>query len=132
MKRRKTLASLAGLATTLACPRIGASAVPTEKAPAVIGPDPNTRAPKFKMPPLACDTHTHIFGPDSKYPYSESRTYTPPEAPLEMFKALHDKLRIERCVVVNPRFTASTTALLRMPLRKAAAATAVWLTSMMR
>jgi predicted TIM-barrel fold metal-dependent hydrolase len=53
------------------------------------------------MPPLACDAHTHIFGPDSKYPYSDSRTYTPPEAPLAMFKSLHDKLGIERCVIVN-------------------------------
>ena len=101
MDRRSTLASLAGLAASAVVPGALAVALPTEKAPAILGPDPNPHTPKFRMPPLACDTHAHIFGPDSKYPYSPTRTYTPPEAPLEMFKALHAKLGIERCVVVN-------------------------------
>ena len=67
----------------------------------IAGPDPNTRIPKFKLPPLACDAHTHIFGPGDKYPYAPGRAYTPPDAPLEMFRALHEKLGIERAVIVN-------------------------------
>lgn len=100
MDRRSTLATIAALAAAGA-KHAFATALPTEKAPATLGPHPNPHTPKFRMPPLACDTHTHIFGPDSKYPYSPTRTYTPPEAPLAMFKALHEKLGIERCVVVN-------------------------------
>jgi len=50
--------------------------------PTIPGPDPDTRTPKFKLPALACDAHTHIFGPGDKYPYALGRPYTPPDAPL--------------------------------------------------
>jgi 2-pyrone-4,6-dicarboxylate lactonase len=33
-------------------------------------PDPHTRKPKVKPPPLACDAHCHVFGPASKFPYA--------------------------------------------------------------
>jgi 2-pyrone-4,6-dicarboxylate lactonase len=65
------------------------------------GPDPNPRTPTFKLPPFACDAHTHIFGPGSKYPYAPDRSYTPPDAPLSAFRALHKKLGIRRAVIVN-------------------------------
>ena len=69
--------------------------------PTIPGPDPDTKTPKFKLPPLACDAHCHIFGPDSKYPYAADRPYTPPDAPLEDFRALHAKLGVGRAVIVN-------------------------------
>jgi predicted TIM-barrel fold metal-dependent hydrolase len=69
------------------------------KKPTVPGPDPDTRTPKFKLPPLACDAHTHIFGPGAKYPYVGS--YIPPDAPLEDFQKLHRVLGIGRAVIVN-------------------------------
>jgi 2-pyrone-4,6-dicarboxylate lactonase len=65
------------------------------------GPDPNPRTPAFRLPPLACDAHTHIFGPGDKYPYAPDRSYTPPDAPLSAFQALHRKLGIGRAVIVN-------------------------------
>jgi predicted TIM-barrel fold metal-dependent hydrolase len=65
------------------------------------GPDPDTRTPAFKLPPLACDAHCHIFGPGDRYPYAPGRSYTPPDAPLEMFRALHAKIGVERAVIVN-------------------------------
>ncbi|WP_395673040.1 amidohydrolase family protein [Inquilinus sp.] len=65
------------------------------------GPDPDTRIPAFRLPPLACDAHCHIFGPGDRYPYAPDRSYTPPDAPLEMFAALHAKLGVERAVIVN-------------------------------
>jgi 2-pyrone-4,6-dicarboxylate lactonase len=67
--------------------------------PTVPGPDPDTRTPTFKLPPLACDAHTHIFGPGAKYPYVGS--YIPPDAPLEDFQKLHKVLGIGRAVIVN-------------------------------
>ena len=64
-------------------------------------PDPHTRAPGFKPPPGACDAHCHIFGPADRYPYAPGRSYTPPDAPLERFRALQATLGLERAVLVN-------------------------------
>jgi len=64
-------------------------------------PDPNTRTPKYKAPPKACDAHCHIFGPGDKYPYAPDRSYTPPDAPLERFIELQKTLGLERAVLVN-------------------------------
>ncbi len=65
-------------------------------------PDPHPRAPRFKLPPGAWDTHGHIFGPESKYAYSPKRGYTPPDASLEAFEALHRTLGVERGVLTQP------------------------------
>ncbi len=65
-------------------------------------PDPNPRAPKLAAPPGSVDSHAHVFGPESKYPYSPARGYTPPDAALETFLALHDLFGIERGVLTQP------------------------------
>jgi 2-pyrone-4,6-dicarboxylate lactonase len=70
--------------------------IPTCKAP-----DPDTRKPKYRPPPGACDAHCHIFGPGEKYPYAPDRSYTPPDAPLERFRELQAILGLERAVLVN-------------------------------
>lgn len=64
-------------------------------------PDPDTRNPAYKAPDGACDTHCHVFGPGDVYPYAETRRYTPPDAPKEKLRALHDTLGIERAVIVQ-------------------------------
>jgi 2-pyrone-4,6-dicarboxylate lactonase len=64
-------------------------------------PDPETKAPRFRMPPLACDAHCHIFGPAAAFPYAPGRAYTPPDAPKERLSALHQILGIERAVIVQ-------------------------------
>jgi predicted TIM-barrel fold metal-dependent hydrolase len=69
--------------------------------PTIPGPVSNPKIPDFKLPPLACDAHTHIFGPGDKYPYAPERSYTPPDAPLAAFQALHKRLGIGRAVIVN-------------------------------
>lgn len=61
----------------------------------------DTRKPDFTPPPGACDAHCHIFGPGDKYPYAPGRSYTPPDAPLERFRALQATLGLERAVLVN-------------------------------
>lgn len=55
----------------------------------------------FTPPPYSCDAHCHIFGPGSRFPYSESRTYTPPDAPLEDFQVLQGRLGLSRAVFVQ-------------------------------
>ena len=32
-------------------------------------PDPETRTPRHRLPPGACDAHCHVFGPADRYPY---------------------------------------------------------------
>ena len=49
-----------------------------------------------------CDTHAHVFGPQQRYPYNPNRAYTPADAPLEAWFALHAKLGIARGVLVQP------------------------------
>ena len=64
-------------------------------------PDPHTRTPDFRMPNGACDSHCHVFGPGSVFPYAASSTYVPPDAPKENLRALHDILGVERAVIVQ-------------------------------
>ena len=64
-------------------------------------PDPNTRKPKFRPPPLACDAHCHIFGPAAKFPYDPKAAYHPPDSPFEGLQKLHRILGIERAVIVH-------------------------------
>jgi len=64
-------------------------------------PDPNTKQPKFRPPPLACDAHCHIFGPAAKFPYARDASYHPPDSPFEALQKLHATLGIERAVIVH-------------------------------
>lgn len=97
MNRRQWLAAVGAGTIGLALQaKAGDSPVPT-----IAGPDPDTHRPAFKAPAGAVDTHTHIFGPNARYPYAAKRSYTPPDAPLEMFQALHARIGIDRAVIVN-------------------------------
>ena len=64
-------------------------------------PDPDTKVPRFTLPPAACDAHCHVFGPAARFPYAPGRAYTPPDAPKESLGALHAVLGIERAVIVQ-------------------------------
>jgi 2-pyrone-4,6-dicarboxylate lactonase len=64
-------------------------------------PDPSPRTPSFRPPPLACDAHCHVFGPVSKFPYAPDAPYWPPDAPFGALRSLHDRLGIERAVIVH-------------------------------
>lgn len=68
---------------------------------ACLPPVPNPKKPDVVTPRQACDSHFHIFGPTSRFPYSPERAYTPPEAPLEKLLAMHQRLGFERGVVVQ-------------------------------
>ncbi len=62
----------------------------------------DTEAPKVEAPKGACDVHTHVFGPEQRYPYSPGRGYTPEDAPLAAMQRMHAVLGIERCVLTQP------------------------------
>ena len=65
------------------------------------GPDRSPRRPAFTMPPGACDTHVHVFGPAARFPFSAARSYTPEDCTLEDLDALHAALGIDRAVIVH-------------------------------
>jgi predicted TIM-barrel fold metal-dependent hydrolase len=71
-------------------------------APPCAAPDPNPRKPRLALPPLACDSHAHILGPASRYAYSPTRTYTPPDALLPAYEHLLKTLGLARAVLVQP------------------------------
>lgn len=75
--------------------------VPNALAPACQGPDRALRKPLFRMPAGAIDCHAHIFGPQSRFPFSPERSYTPPDCTLQDYEALLNTLGIARCVIVH-------------------------------
>jgi 2-pyrone-4,6-dicarboxylate lactonase len=64
-------------------------------------PDPDPTKPALELPPGTCDAHCHVFGPAAKFPYSADRSYTPPDAPVEMLRRLHARVGISRAVIVH-------------------------------
>jgi len=60
------------------------------------------RKPRLALPPGACDTHFHVWAPQSRFPFAPDRSYTPPcEAPKEALFAMHRQLGVQRGVVVQ-------------------------------
>lgn len=57
--------------------------------------------PRLQLPPGACDSHVHVFGPRDRFPYAPRDGSAPAEAPKERLFELHRQLGIERCVVVQ-------------------------------
>jgi 2-pyrone-4,6-dicarboxylate lactonase len=69
--------------------------------PRIAGPVAHPSRPHVAPPPGAWDTHAHIFGPSAKFPYQPGRGYTPPDAPVERFIALLDRLGFANGLVVQ-------------------------------
>lgn len=66
-----------------------------------LAPDPRPTIPLQKLPEGAWDAHCHVFGPASVFPYAGDRSYTPPDAPFETLRSLHDHLGFSRGVIVQ-------------------------------
>lgn len=66
-----------------------------------LGPDTAPVPIAFEMPAGATDTHAHVIGLPPEYPFVEDRSYTPPEATVAAYKAMHSALGIERAVLVT-------------------------------
>lgn len=75
--------------------------------PRCLPPDAHPHRLAFAMPPLACDCHAHICGPQATYRYIAERIYTPPDALLPAYDALLAALGVTRAVLVQPSFHGS-------------------------
>jgi len=55
-----------------------------------------------ELPPGTCDTHIHVYGPRDRYPLAPTSPFTPPDAPVEEYIKLMQRLGIDRVIVVQP------------------------------
>lgn len=70
--------------------------------PTIPGPHPDPHPPRMvNLPEGACDAHCHVFGPASRFPFSDDRTYTPPDAGIGDFAVLQARLGLSRAVFVQ-------------------------------
>ena len=58
--------------------------------------------PRQPLPPGACDTHAHVFGPYDRFPLAHPSSYAPPLAPSSLHLAMLDILGAARGVLVQP------------------------------
>lgn len=66
-----------------------------------LGPLERPSRPRRPLPEGAWDTHFHVLGPQSRFPYSPTRKYTPPDALLDACLRMHATLGIARGLVVH-------------------------------
>ena len=62
---------------------------------------PDPKKPDEALPPNACDAHCHVFGPAATFPFAESSTYVPVDAPKETLFQRHRHLGVGRAVIVQ-------------------------------
>ena len=62
----------------------------------------HTSRPELKTPPGACDTHVHVVADKRKHPFVATAVANPNEASVADLLAMHARLGIDRCVVVQP------------------------------
>jgi len=58
--------------------------------------------PRQPLPPGACDTHAHVFGPYERFALAHPSSYAPPLAPAPLHLAMLDILGAARGVLVQP------------------------------
>jgi predicted TIM-barrel fold metal-dependent hydrolase len=61
----------------------------------------DTKKPRLKAPPGACDTHFHIYGPQARFPLNEARPLDVEDSTVDDLIKLHDTLGVERGVIVQ-------------------------------
>jgi predicted TIM-barrel fold metal-dependent hydrolase len=59
-------------------------------------------APQHALPPGACDSHTHVFGPYDRFPLVHASTYAPPLAPAALHRQMLATVGAARGVLVQP------------------------------
>lgn len=64
-------------------------------------PDRNLRAPELRLPAGSCDTHVHIYGPQSRFPLKPDRPIQVEDCTLDDLLALHASLGIDRALIVQ-------------------------------
>jgi hypothetical protein len=71
------------------------------------------------LPPGACDSHLHVFGPYETFPLAAERSYEPPYAPFERLIGMLDAHRLDRAVLVQPSAYGADHSALLDALRRA-------------
>jgi 2-pyrone-4,6-dicarboxylate lactonase len=64
--------------------------------------DPDPRVPAVTLPPLACDSQFHVFGPPEVYPVRPGAAYEMPSATIAAAMKMHRTLGLQRGVIVQP------------------------------
>lgn len=60
-------------------------------------------SPRLKAPPGTCDCHFHVYGPGDRYTFADGgERNLHPDASVAEYKALMDRLGVQRCVLVQP------------------------------
>ena len=86
---------------------------PDDLTPTIPPPNPHPKKPGLVLPPLACDSHFHVFGPHAKFPFAANRPFTPADAAKEDLFRLHAMLGFERGVFVQSTCHGADHAVLR-------------------
>lgn len=60
--------------------------------------------PTFSVPAGACDSHVHVFGPETSYPSVDKPHYTLPDGNLPQLRNMARALNLQRFVIVQPSF----------------------------
>jgi predicted TIM-barrel fold metal-dependent hydrolase len=61
----------------------------------------NTERSAIALPAGSCDAHCHIYGPFSRFPLPDDRSFTPNEAPETALRRLHTHFGFDRAVIVQ-------------------------------
>jgi predicted TIM-barrel fold metal-dependent hydrolase len=72
------------------------------RAPTIAPPDPDTRTPAVRFPSGACDCHSHVFGPQRRYPFAANAAYIAPDSPTASYVRMLKTIGCERAVIVQP------------------------------
>ena len=67
-----------------------------------------------------------MFGPADRFPFAADRAYTPPDAGIDDFEALQDRLGLSRAVFVQASCHGTDNAAMVDALGAATAATPAW------
>jgi 2-pyrone-4,6-dicarboxylate lactonase len=59
-------------------------------------------APQQPLPPGACDSHAHVFGPYERFPLAHASSYAPPLAPAALHRQMLATIGAARGVLVQP------------------------------
>ncbi|RXH02604.1 hypothetical protein EAS61_03985 [Bradyrhizobium zhanjiangense] len=103
MNRRECLHLLTGLAGAALASEARAQGSEQRSIPIIEPPDPSPKTPSFKLPAKSCDSHTHIFGPASRYPFSEKCwvKITGLERASSAGKPFHDAVPFAKTLIDN-------------------------------
>lgn len=103
-------------ATTLAAFPGCTHVAPRAPEPIQVPHSSGTEPPRFFPPPLACDTHHHIY--DRRFPAHPTATLLPEDASVADYRLLQRRLGLERNVIVQPSTYGTDNRLLVQSLRE--------------